>query len=336
MCSATACLPAGRNPEKFHNCNNEVVMKITFFGTSAFAVASLKAVAASRHEVALVVTQPDAKKGRHLHLTPPPIKEVATGLELPVFQPTDVSSPESIKRLKALDADLFVVVAFGQLFRKEALAIPKKFAINLHASLLSKYRGAAPINWAIINGDKKTGVSVFRLVEKMDAGDIILDKAVDITEEDNAVTLSEKLSETGAKLLVEAIDLIEKNKASFKKQDESLRTLAPKLKKADGLLDWTMTATKLHNMARGLLPWPGAFTTFRGETIKLLETQVASSKEETGRPGEIIKIEPGLGILAKAGNGTLAIQRLQREGSRPMQSDEFLRGHPLRPGDILG
>ena len=311
-------------------------MKIVFFGTSTFAVASLKAVAASGHELLLVVTQPDKKKGRHLHLTPPPIKEIATGLNIPVYQPQDVSGAESIEKLKALNADLFVVAAFGQLFKKEALAIPRKFAINLHASLLPKYRGAAPINWAIINGEKKTGISVFRLEEKMDAGDIILNKEVDIKEEDNAVTLGEKLSEIGARVLVEAVDLIEKNKASFKKQDASLVSFAPKLKKADGILDWNQTAIQLHNRVRGLMSWPGAFTTFDGKTIKLLETKVIDANEKAGQPGEILKMEPGLGILVKAGSGCLAIRRLQLEGSRPMQFEEFLRGHALKIGDILG
>jgi methionyl-tRNA formyltransferase len=311
-------------------------MKIIFFGTSAFAVAALKALKASKHELLLVVTQPDAKRGRRLHLTPPPVKDVATGLDIPVYQPQDVSAPESIEKLKALNADLFVVVAFGQLFKKAALNVPKKFAVNLHASLLPKYRGAAPINRAIINGDNKTGVSVFRLVEKMDAGDIILDKEADITEEDNAVTLAEKLSEAGAKLLVEAVGLIEKNKVSFKKQDDSKATFAPRLKKSDGLIDWGLSAAQLHNMVRGLLLWPGAFTTFNGKTIKILETRLMDLKDKAGRPGEIIKTEPGLGILVKAGTGCLAIKRLQPEGSRPMQSDEFLRGHLLKPGDSLG
>lgn len=311
-------------------------MKIVFFGTAGFAVPSLKALAGSDHKVLLVVTQPDRKKGRHLHLTPPPVKEIATGLNIPVYQPQDVSAADSLEKLKALDADLFVVAAFGQLFKKVALAIPKKFAINLHASLLPKYRGAAPINWAIINGEKTTGVSVFRLDEKMDAGDIILDKEVDIKEEDNAVTLGEKLSEAGAGILVEAINLIEKNKTSFRRQDASKVSLAPKLKKSNGLLDWSQTAIKLHNMARGLLPWPGTFTVFGGKTIKLLETKAIDFKEKGRQPGEIIKIDPGLGILVKAGSGCLAIQRLQFEGSRPMQFEEFLRGHALKIGDILG
>lgn len=296
----------------------------------------MKALKASGHEVLMVVTQPDAKKGRRLHLTPPPVKDVATGLNIPVYQPQDVSSAESVEKLKSLNADLFVVVAFGQLFKKEALAVPKKFAINLHASFLPKYRGAAPINWAIINGEKKSGVSVFRLVEKMDAGDIILDKEVDIKKEDNAITLGEKLSEAGAGILVEAVNLIEKNKVTFKKQDASKASLAPKLKKADGTLDWNQTAIQLHNRVRGLKPWPGAFTTFGGKTIKLLETKVIDLHEKSGQPGEIIKIEPGLGILVKAGSGCLAIQRLQLEGSRPMQFEEFLRGHALTIGDILG
>lgn len=311
-------------------------MRIIFFGTSIFAVPSLKVLAASRHKMVLVVTQPDRKKGRHLRLTPPAIKEVASGLNIPVFQPIAISSVESVERLKQLNADLFVIVSFGQLLSKSVLDIPKKFSVNLHASLLPRYRGAAPINWAIINGEKKTGVSVFRLEEKMDTGDIILEKEIDIEGNDNAVTLGEKLSQIGAGVLTEAVDLIDNKKAVFKKQDEGLVSFAPKLKKGDGLIDWGLPAIMLHNRVRGLLPWPGAFTNFKNKTLKILETRVVYGKDNGGAVGRVIGIEPQLGVLVKTIEGCLAIQRLHIEGSRPMGFEEFLRGHRLEAGDALG
>lgn len=311
-------------------------MNIIFFGTSGFAVPSLKALAESGHKVLLAVTQPDKKKGRHLHLTPSPVKEIATGLDIPVFQPENTSSAESIERLKQLNVDLFVVVSFGQFLKRALLDAPKKFSINLHASLLPKYRGAAPLNWAIINGEKKTGVTVFKLEEKMDAGDIILDKAVDIRDEDNTVSLGERLSSIGAGVLIDAVDLINRDKVMFKKQDEGLVSFAPKLKKSDGLINWELSALKLHNRVRGLLPWPSAFTSLKGRMLKILETEVVYGRDKGESPGQIVGIEAGLGILVKTSKGCLVIQRLQLEGLRPMGFEEFLRGHQLGPGNVFG
>ncbi|MDD5449000.1 MAG: methionyl-tRNA formyltransferase [Candidatus Omnitrophica bacterium] len=311
-------------------------MNIVFFGTSGFAVPSLKALLEAGHKILLVVTQPDRKKGRHLRLTPSPVKEIATALDLPVFQPDNASDSASLERLKSAGADLFAVVSFGQILKREVLAAPKKFSVNLHASLLPRYRGAAPINWAIINGEKGTGVSVFKMEERMDAGDIILDKAIEISQEDNAVTLGERLSLMGAAVLKEAAGLIENNKVSFEKQDESFVTFAPKLKKSDGLIDWKLPASALHNRARGLLPWPSAFTLFKGHTIKILETEVIYDEGRTGVPGEVIAIEGDKGIIVKTGQGFLAVKRLQQEGSRPMAFKEFLSGHRFSPGNVLG
>jgi len=310
-------------------------MNIIFFGTSEFAVPSLEMLSRSPHKIALVVTQPDAKKGRRLKITPPAIKEAAAGLGLAVFQSGCVSSAESIERLKAQAADLFVVVSFGQILKKTVLDLPDKFSINLHASLLPAYRGAAPINWAVINGETKTGITVFKLVEKMDAGDIILDKEAVIEESDNALTLGRKLSQIGAKALLEAVNLIDSKKAVFRKQDETLISPAPKLKKSDGLIDWSLSAARIHNMVRGLLPWPSAFTGFSGKQIKILETSVAAVKEEAGPAGRIISADQEAGILVKAGSGCLAIKRLQPEGSKPMGFEEFLRGHKLPPGGVF-
>ena len=310
-------------------------MNIIFFGTSGFAVASLKALAGSGHRVLLVVTQPDRKKGRYLKLTPPPVKEITSGMDIPVFQPQDASSPESIERLRALKPDLFVVVSFGQLLSGEVLSLPKKFSINLHASLLPRYRGAAPINWAIIQGEETTGVSVFRLEEGMDSGDIILDKAVPVDKNDDAVTLAGKLSEIGADVLADTIGLIEEGKAGFRRQDEKFVSFAPKLKKSDGLINWDLPAINLHNLVRGLLPWPGAFTHFKGKIIKILSAETAPYKDNGERPGQIIGIERGAGIIVKAKEGALQIQKLQLEGSKPMGFEEFARGHSIQGGRFI-
>jgi methionyl-tRNA formyltransferase len=311
-------------------------MNIVFFGTSTFAVPSLKVLAGSDHKILLVVTQPDRKKGRHLKLTPPVIKEIASSLDIPVFQPVNVSGRESIERLRVLNPDLFVVVSFGQILKRPVLDIPKKFCINLHASLLPKFRGAAPVNWALMKGEKTTGLSVFRLEEKMDSGDIILDREVQIEDEDNAMTLGERLSHIGADILIETVDLIGKGKAEFKKQDEAGVSLAPKLKKSDGVIDWNLSATELSNKVRGLFPWPGAVTSLKGKGLKILRAKEIREAGKTGLPGEIVEINPEEGILVKAKKGSLALQKLQLDGSRPMGFEEFLRGHKVKTGDILG
>ncbi len=311
-------------------------MKIIFFGTSAFAVSSLKALAGSRHKIVAVVTQPDRPKGRNLVLKPPVIKEIASSLNIPILQPAKASDTESIKRLREFNADLFVVVSFGQLLSEELLAVPKQFTVNLHASLLPKYRGAAPINWAIINGEKTTGVTVFRLVKKMDAGDIISEKTVEIVETDNAMTLSEKLSEEGSKLLVDTVDSIELGRSVFKKQDDTLVTFAPRLKKEEGRIDWQLSAMEIHNRVRGFLPWPSAFTQFNKKMLKILESEVCDCPDARGCPGKIIEIRQGSGIIVMTGNGCVVLKSLQLEGSRPMEFMDFVNGHPMQPGDVLG
>ncbi|MCM8781548.1 MAG: methionyl-tRNA formyltransferase [Candidatus Omnitrophica bacterium] len=310
-------------------------MNLIFFGTSSFAVPCLKSLTASSHKVLLVVTQPDRRRGRYLHLQPSVVKEVAVSLNIPIFQPANISEKGCLEQLKKMNADLFVVVSFGQMLNNEVLSIPRKFAINLHASLLPKYRGAAPINWAIINGEKKTGVTIFKIEREMDAGDIILDKEVDIQDADNAITLTEKLSHIGAKLLIEAINLIDTGKIVFKKQDKNLVTFAPKLKKEDGLLDWSLSALELHNKVRGLLPWPSAFTYFKGKRLKILETEVLLCKEKCEIYGRVVGVETDRGIVISTREGCLVIKRLQLEGSRPMSVAEFLRGHRLPVGEIF-
>ncbi len=311
-------------------------MKIVFFGTSEFAEVVLKELLKSRHEVKLIVTQPDRKKGRRLHISPPPTKALAISENIRTFQPEDASGPESVEFLKKVNADLFVVVAFGQILSKEVLLIPKYYSINLHSSLLPKYRGAAPINWAIMNGDAISGVTIIKMNERMDEGDVIVKSEVKIEKEETGITLNERLSELGAKVLLETIDLIEEKKESFTKQDDSLATYAPKLKKEDGIINWSDPAGKICNKVRSLMPWPGAYTSLDGKIIKIWKaegTDIAAGKG--GKNGQIIDIVKGKGIVVKTGSGNLVIQHLQLEGKKILSADAFLRGHRVEIGSVF-
>ena len=309
-------------------------MKIVFFGTSEFAVSSLKKLAETKHHLLLVVTQPDRKKGRHLHLNQSPVKIEAGKLEIPIYQPENASRPEPVGLLRKQRADLFVVVAFGQILGSQLLRLPLFYSINLHASLLPKYRGAAPASWAIIRGEKESGVSIIKLTEKMDAGDVILSKKSKISPDDTGLTLNKKLSGLGAELLLEAVDLIEKRKAKFARQDEKLLSYAPKLKKGDGLIDWKRPAVELHNLVRGLIPWPTAFTYWKGKLIKIYKTGIDKRDFEYSA-GQIASLDEA-GIIVKTGKESLIIKELQLEGGKRLDPGAFLRGHKMKVGDRLG
>ena len=309
-------------------------MKIIFFGTSGFAVPSLIKLNESKHEISLIVTQPDRKKGRDLSLGQSPVKAQAKKLKLAVHQPENASGAETINLIKKKTADLFVVAAFGQLLKKELLSLPRLYSINLHASLLPKYRGAAPINWAVINGEKKTGVSIIKMNEKMDEGDVILSKEIDIHPKDTSQALDKKLSELGADTLLEAIALMEKRTAKPVKQDETLASYAAKLKKKDGLIEWKKPAGDLHNRVRGLLPWPTAFTYWNKKILKIYKSEVALGGSDS-EPGRIVSFNKE-GIVVKTGSGNLVIVELQLEGSKRMDAASFLRGRSLKVGDKLG
>jgi methionyl-tRNA formyltransferase len=307
-------------------------MNIVFFGTSEFALTVLHKLIDSEHKVLAVVTQPDRQKGRKLKISPPQTKVLAETRGIPVYQPIDASSKESIEYLQKLNADLFVVVAFGQILKKEALDIPKYCCVNIHTSLLPKYRGAAPTNWAIMNGDTLGGVTIIKMNEKMDEGDIILKKETFIDKDDTNITLNEKLSDIGAGALIEAVELIGSGKALFIRQDESAATSAPKLKKEDGLINWNESAVKIHNKVRGLLPWPGAYTHYNEKTLKILKTEVVEAGETMGQSGEVIDIIKHKGIVIKTGEGQLLIQYVQIEAKKPFDTDAFLCGHKVPIG----
>lgn len=310
-------------------------MKIVFFGSSLFAVPSLKALLDSSHKVLAVSTQPDRAKGRNLKLSETPVKTLALSRGIKnIYQPEKISDKASIKYLKSLSADLFVVVAYGEILPKEILEVPKIYSINLHASLLPKYRGAAPINRAIINGETKTGFSIIKMNEKMDAGDILLKRSVEIEPDDTSLTLDRKLSELGGILILDAIRFIELDKVTFKKQDAKKVSFAPKLKKEDGLIDWKNPAAKIHNMVRGLVPWPCAYTFLDTKLLKVWKTEVLPSREKR-QPGQVIDAGKNT-ILVSAGKDLLIIKELQLEGKNRMDAASFMRGHKIERGIFLG
>ncbi len=312
-------------------------MNIIFFGSSEFSMPSLRAILNSRHKVLALVTQPDRKKGRRLRPSPPPTKVLALADNIPVYQPETASSPESIRYLKSLNPDIFVVVSFGQILKRGLLEVPKMYSVNLHGSLLPKYRGAAPINWAIIKGEGSTGATVIRMDEGMDSGDIIASDNIAIGEDDTSLTMNEKIAETGVGLLMEAIEAAENGSVKFKKQDESEATYAPKLKKTDGLIDWTAGALEIHNLVRGLIPWPGAYTHHNTKALKIFKTEVIPPHGEKKplSPGAVIDVMEGRGIFVNTGRGVLLITHLQLEGKKILDAAALLRGHRITPGEIL-
>jgi len=310
-------------------------MKIIFFGSAHFAVPALEALIKSGHELVCVVTQPDKKRGRHLHISGTDVKSIAVSAKLKTFQPDNIKSRESVEFLKKLDADLFVIVAYGQIFSQEVLDIPKIMPINIHASLLPRYRGAAPINWAIINAEKKAGVSIMYVSLKMDSGPVILQKEIKIEEADTAITLEEKLRVLGAELLMEALEIIDNRNYSLIEQDEDKVILAPKLKKEDGLIDWDEPATAIHNQVRGVLPWPGAFTCFGGKMLKVFQADVLTFfPNHKPVPGEVVRADKQ-GIVVACGRGFLNIKELQLEAGKRMPAQNFIIGHKLKKGDIF-
>ncbi|MDD4895014.1 MAG: methionyl-tRNA formyltransferase [Candidatus Omnitrophica bacterium] len=311
-------------------------MNIVFFGSSKFAVPSLKALLASKHKVLCVLTQPDKQKGRGLHFTGTAIKAVATESDIKVYQPRNVNDEEPVKLLKSLKPDLFVVIAYGQILSSNVLDIPRLLPINVHASLLPELRGAAPINWAIIRGDKLTGITVIKMTEKMDAGPVILRQEIKISDDDTAVTLEGALSDMAARLLMDSIGSIEDNSYNLMPQDESGVSFAPKLKKQDGQIDWNNPASGIYNLIRGCINWPGAYTHYKDKLLKIYKAGISSDACFAGPslPGKILGISKK-GITVATREGNLIIEELQIEGKRNMKAEEFIAGHKVLIGDML-
>jgi methionyl-tRNA formyltransferase len=313
-------------------------MNIIFFGSSKFGYPALKGLIEGCYKIPLVVTQPDKKQGRGLKFGATQIKELAEQARLKIFQPEDVNSPESAGILKKHNPDLFVIIAYGQKFSKDILGIPRIMAINVHASALPKYRGAAPINWAVINADRNTGNTVMKVVPRMDAGPIIIQSQIGIDDSDDSVTLEEKLSEDCGSLLLKAIRLIESNNFRLLPQDEALASVAPKLSKEIAQINWSEPAIKIYNLVRGCLSWSAAFTKYKERSLKIFKTQVEDVyPQATGEavPGQIMSVSEN-GIVVATGKGCLRLLELQLEGKRRLGAREFLSGNKLSTGEKLG
>ena len=310
-------------------------MRIIFFGTGDLAVPSLKKIASSGHEIAAVITQPDKKKGRGWGVHPSQVKALAEKIlpGIDVFQPEKASEKKFIDQIKEASADVFVVVDYGQILSKELLDVAGKYAVNLHPSLLPKYRGASPINQVILNGDTETGNTIIRITEKMDAGDIILQEKIIIDNTEDAVTLSNKLSLSGADLMTTALDGIGSGQENFIKQDESHASYAPKITKEQGEIDWTRSAAEIDRKIRGLRPWPGTFSYISGRRLKIIEASVIKNGVNEHAPGTVC-IDSGIKI--SSGKGVLLIKKLQLEGKKPMITEEFIKGYQFKNGEILG
>lgn len=307
-------------------------MKIVFFGSSNFACVCLQKLIDSGHKIQAVITRPDKPKGRTLMLTPTPVKALALKNNLPVLQPKTLESKEFIKTLKSFDADLFIVIAYGKLLIQEVLGIPKIFSINLHASLLPKYRGAAPINWALINGEKKTGITIIKINNIVDAGDILYQEKIKINEADTIITLNDKLSKIGANSILKTIDLIQNGTFELSCQDEKKVIFAPKIKKAHGLVDWNKTASQIRNLWRGCLGWPGIFTFYKNKLMKLISIEISNV---VGPPGKIIEISKQ-GIIVGAKENSILIKELQPESKKIMSAQEFIQGYRIKVGEFFG
>ncbi len=309
-------------------------MRVSFMGTPMFALPSLRALIAAGHDICLVVTQPDRPAGRGRVPTQPPVKLAAQELGLPILQPEKVGEPTVISALQAAKPEAIVVVAYGQLLPKAILALPPYGCLNLHASLLPKYRGASPISWAIIQGETVTGVTIMQIEARMDAGPILMQQPEPIGPRDTTGTLGERLAVLGAGLLCQALDRVAHGTAQSSPQDERLATYAPKLLPADTRLDWARDARVLECLIRGLYPAPGAVTSFRGRRVKVLEAEVATA---TGSPpGTVCAIDRAKGVLVAAGQGGLWLSQVQPENGRIMTAAEFASGYRVRPGDVFG
>ena len=308
-------------------------MKIVFMGTPEFAVPCLQSLLDEKFNVIGVFTQPDKPKGRGYVLTPPPVKELALKYSIPVFQPEKMRDGEALNYLKKLNPDLIIVVAYGKILPKEILDLPQYGCINVHASLLPKYRGAGPIQWSVINGEKETGVTTMYMDVGLDTGDMIINNSLEIGENETAGELHDRISLLGAKTLIETLKLFQKNEIVRTKQDDSSATYAPMLDKKLCEIDFSDDAKKIHNLIRGLSPWPVAVTKFEGKTLKI-HRSLCLPNDVGATPGEVI--DNNGKIVVSCGKGCIEILELQLEGKKRMTSADFLRGNPINLKTVLG
>lgn len=305
-------------------------MKVMFMGTPDFAVGTLEEIIKAGHEVVLVVSQPDKAVGRSKALKYTPVKACALEHGLEVYQPERVKSPECVEYLKTFEPDLIVVEAFGQIISKEILELPKYCCINVHASLLPKYRGASPIQWAVINGDEETGVTIQRMDEGVDTGDIIATETVTLAKDETAGSLFDRLAEVGAKLCVKTMEAIENGTATFTPQDSSKATHTGKIHKEMGNIDWNGSAKQIECLIRGLNPWPSAYTKLGDKSLKIWKAEVLPD-EKKAAPGCILSAGKE-GIKVQTGDGILALTEIQLEGKKRMSTEAFLNGYTVEAG----
>lgn len=311
-------------------------MKIVFMGTPEFAVGALEAIIEAGHEVVCAVTQPDKPKGRGKAIQFPPVKECALAHGIPVFQPVKIKTPEAVEQLAAYEADLFVVAAFGQILSSEILHMPKYGCINIHASLLPKYRGAAPIQWAVINGERESGVTIMQMNEGLDTGDMLTKAVVPITADDTGDSLHDKLMKAGAELVVKTLPMIERGEIDPQPQNDEDSCYAKMLQKSLGRIDWTKSAEELERLVRGLNSWPGCYTAFRGKNLKVWEAEAVSEKTETETASGTVALVTKETIGVSTGNGILLLKSVQPEGKKRMQVKDYLLGYPVKTGESFG
>ena len=305
-------------------------MKLIFMGTPDFAVPCLERMIEAGHEIAAVFSQPDKPRGRKMVLTPPEVKVCALKHGLTVYQPKSLRNDEAMELIKEIAPDCIVVAAYGKILPKAMLDLPKYGCINVHGSLLPKYRGSAPIQWSVINGEKETGVTIMQMAEGVDTGDMLYQKAIPIGIDDTAESMFEKLSDLGGEMIVEALDLLEEGKLTPIKQDETLATHAPMLNKEIAVIDWNKSALEVHNLVRGLYSWPIAQTTLHGKKLKIYRTAVGKG---SGEAGTVISASP---LTIACGEGAVVIEELQLEGKKRMDAKAFLIGHPLQIKEKIG
>lgn len=308
-------------------------MKVVFMGTPDFAVGTLEEIVKAGHEVAAVVTQPDKPKGRGKTLMPTPVKEAALKYAIPVYQPLKVRAEEFVKVLEEIAPDIIVVAAFGQIISKEILELPKYGCINVHASLLPAYRGAAPIQWAVINGDKESGVTIMQMDEGLDTGDMLLKTEVPITEEETGESLHDKLAKAGAALCVETLAKLQEGSIIPEKQGESPTAYAKMLDKKLGNIDWTKSAVEIERLVRGLNSWPSAYTYWNKKVVKIWKASV-TDENSNEQAGTVVKVEKD-GFYVQTGNGLLKVLELQIPGKKRMDAGAFLRGYTIEPGEVF-
>ncbi|MGN0401547.1 MAG: methionyl-tRNA formyltransferase [Acetatifactor sp.] len=311
-------------------------MKIVFMGTPDYAAEALRALIRAGHEIMAVVTQPDKPKGRSGEPVPSPVKNCATEHGIPLMQPKRIKTPEAIEELKKYPAEVYIVAAFGQLLSQEILDIPPYGCLNIHASLLPKYRGASPIQHVLIDGEEKTGITIMQMDAGIDTGDMLYKKELPIASDDNYETLHDKLMILGGEAIVEALSLLEQGRLAPEKQDDSISCYAPRIDKEMGRINFVKSSAEIDRLIRGMTPWPSAYTSYKGKQLKIWKAVPLPAYDNRGkRGGEVLEVGRN-SVIVSAGEGALELLELQLEGKKRMNAHDFLLGVKMLPGEILG